>query len=91
MLGFSPILNRSENVDYLGSHCCCRCCRGRWFGGCSGTCGRSCSSTGGSSGSITTTGPTASRVYLVGLGTRPFITTLSAITIFTTFCGKVSN
>lgn len=87
MLGFSPILNRSEDVDDLGSHCCCLCCCGRWFGGCSGTRG---SSGSGTSGSITTTGPTASRVYLVVLGTCPFVATLSAITIFTTYCGKVS-
>lgn len=88
-LGFPPILNRSKNVDYFGSHCCC--CNGDgcgwwWFGGCSG--GRS---RGGRCGSITTTGPTASRVYLIVPGAPPFVTTLSAITIFTTFCGKVSN
>lgn len=88
-LGFPPILNRSKNVDYLGSHCCC-CdgggCGWWWFGGCSG--GRS---RGGRCGSITTTGPTASRVYLIVPGAPPFVTTLSAITIFTTFCCKVSN
>lgn len=88
-LGFPPILNRSKNVDYLGSHCCC-CdgggCGWWWFGGCSG--GRS---RGGRCGSITTTGPTASRVYLIVPGAPPFVTTLSSITIFTTFCGKVSN
>lgn len=88
-LGFPPILNRSKNVDYLGSHCCC-CdgggCGWWWFGGCSG--GRS---RGGRCGSITTTGPTASRVYLIVPGAPPFVATLSSITIFTTFCGKISN